>query len=197
MSDFRHLLTNATALIDPSRLAELLGDAAALVDRDDLQERAVNRVLNRRYPLPTTSDSLDPEALALASASITDINRCALALSCLPRAGKVSSTADGRFVRAIRGTLSPDDRAFVDSFAGDPNLPESCLVGVQWHNEPALLYGGLQGLLMGMEFGENIAARFCLRFPSTVFDVEPSVMLKTTPIVRQLCRKILQLDLPS
>jgi len=194
MSDFSRLLAGATQLVDDSRVAELLGDAALLAERDDLQRRAINRALNQHHPLPGTIEGLDQEALVLAVADINDVKRCAVALSCLPRAGKVSSTIDGRFNRAIRGVLTPEDKAHVDGFKGDPNLPQSGLQAGQWHSEEALLFGGLQGLLMGLEFGDAIAARFSLRFPSTVFDAEPSVMLKATPIVRQLCRKILQLD---
>lgn len=194
MNEFTRLLTGANQLIDPSRIAGLVGVAYDLLEKEDLQARAINRALNQLHPLPASTEGLDPEALVLAVADIQDIKRCAIALSCLPRAGKVESTIDGRFTRAVRGVLNTDDRRAVDDFVGDPNLPESSLQGGQWHSEQILLYGGLQGLLMGLEFGDAIAARFSLRFPSQVFDAAPSVMLKQTPIVRQLCRKILRLD---
>jgi len=194
MSDFSQLLNGTSGLIDESRMAELLGDAWKYSERQDLHGRAVNRALNQLHPLPASLKGLDEEALLLAVSDDQSVRRCAVALSCLPRAGKVAVTIDGRFTRAIRNVLDPTDRSQVDSFVNDPNLPESRLKPAQWHNEEALFFGGLQGLLMGLEFGDAIAARFCLRFPARVFDAEPSVTLKAAPIVRQLCRKILQLD---
>ena len=193
-SEYAQLLTAGPDLLDPSRFSELLDGTAGLINNEAVQRRALLRALNRRFPLPTSIDNLYQEALVLSVAPMAMVQRCAVSVSCLSRAGWVTRTADGRFSRAVSSILEPGDLQFIDSFKGDPGLPEPLLLAREWYDTDILLSGGLQVLLMWLEFGEAIAARFCLRFPSQVFDSAPSVIFKSAKIVRQVCRRVLRID---
>ena len=191
------IVTRGDAMIHPSHEATLLSDLDEVAREGQFRRRAIKRALHVRCPLPESFEGIDEEASALVIADIQTVERCAMATSCLPRAGRITNTVDGRFLRAIRRVLTPDDMTLIDSYADRADLPKSLMSASAWHNESKLLFGGIQNLLMELEFGDAFASFFSLRFPSVAFDAEPSIDGGASKLVRQVCRTILQLNRPS
>lgn len=191
------IVTRGDSMIHPSHESTLLSGLDDVVAEGQFRRRAIKRALHARCPLPSSFENVDEEASALLIADTRVLERCAMATSCLPRAGRLTNTVDGRFLRAIRRILTPDDMTLIDSYAERADLPKSLMAASAWHNESKLLFGGIQNLLMELEFGDAFASFFSLRFPSETFDAEPSIDGGSSKLVRQVCRTILQLNRPS
>ena len=191
------IVTRGDTMIHPSHEAALLSELDSVATDGQLRRRAIKRALHAKCPLPANFAGIDEEASALVIADIQVVERCAMATSCLPRAGRLENTVDGRFRRATKRVLTPGDMTLIDSYAERVDLPKSLMSSSAWHNESKLLFGGIQNLLMELEFGDALASFFSLRFPREVFDAEPSIDGESSKLVRQVCRTILQLNQPS